>query len=183
MLGRLGRGRAARAWSPPWHAIENLLARAGRAGRRICCGRTGPATWAGSCRATARSTRGSTAGTARSRRWWPRSSPSSSGNSIRSASAAGSPRSTASAVGSAFVVQQVATRSRKLRLVIVDPKARGLGLGARLVEECMRFARSAGYAKITLWTQQHPDRGAHDLREARASRSSPRSRIAASAST
>jgi DNA-binding MarR family transcriptional regulator/GNAT superfamily N-acetyltransferase len=54
-------------------------------------------------------------------------------------------------VGSACVVDHD-DHTAKLRLVIVDPKARGLGIGKRLVEECMRFARDAGYRRMTLWT-------------------------------
>jgi DNA-binding MarR family transcriptional regulator/GNAT superfamily N-acetyltransferase len=55
-------------------------------------------------------------------------------------------------VGCVMLVKDDQRNVGRLRLLLVDPKARGLGLGRRLVDECIGFARTAGYKKITLWT-------------------------------
>jgi DNA-binding MarR family transcriptional regulator/GNAT superfamily N-acetyltransferase len=56
-------------------------------------------------------------------------------------------------MGCVFVVRnEKDPRTAQLRCLLVDPRARGLGLGRRLVEECLQFARSAGYGRMLLWT-------------------------------
>lgn len=54
-------------------------------------------------------------------------------------------------VGCVFVVPED-ERTARLRLLLVDPKARGHGIGGRLTDTCLDFARSAGYERIVLWT-------------------------------
>jgi GNAT superfamily N-acetyltransferase len=55
-------------------------------------------------------------------------------------------------VGSVFLMKSNDAQLAKLRLLYVDPSARGLGIGSRLVRKCIERARELGYSKLTLWT-------------------------------
>ena len=63
-------------------------------------------------------------------------------------------------VGSVFVVRKSKTIAQ-LRMLILTPAARGLGLGTRLTDECLAFARSKGYKKMVLWTNSCLDAARH----------------------
>jgi DNA-binding MarR family transcriptional regulator/GNAT superfamily N-acetyltransferase len=58
-------------------------------------------------------------------------------------------------IGTVMLVKDEQPGVARLRLLLVDPKARGLKLGTRLVDECIKFARKAGYRSMTLWTHEN----------------------------
>ena len=68
-------------------------------------------------------------------------------------------------VGAVFVAK-TSDEIAKLRLLHVEQEARGLGIGKRLVEECVRFARQVGYQRITLWTQSNLHAARHIYKQA-----------------
>ena len=68
-------------------------------------------------------------------------------------------------VGSIALTRSGEAGVAKLRLLLVEEKARGMGLGAHLVDTCHAFARNAGYTRMRLWTTNHQDDARHIYRD------------------
>jgi N-acetylglutamate synthase-like GNAT family acetyltransferase len=68
-------------------------------------------------------------------------------------------------VGSVFIVKNNKATA-KLRLLLIEPGARGSGLGKRLVQQCIDFAREKGYRRLVLWTQSNLAAARHIYRQA-----------------
>ncbi|HEY8363496.1 MAG TPA: GNAT family N-acetyltransferase [Tissierellaceae bacterium] len=68
-------------------------------------------------------------------------------------------------VGSAFIVGE-SDEVARLRLLLLEPKVRGIGLGTYLVQECISFAKSVGYKKLVLWTQNILEAARHIYKKA-----------------
>ena len=109
------------------------------------------ATWAGWCSGTGRCTRRSSAGTASFEALVARIVADYVDHRDPDAEAAWIAEVDGTPAGCVFCVRKNATTAQ-LRMLLVEPWARGLGIGSRLVEEVLRFARRAGYSGITLWT-------------------------------
>ena len=111
-----------------------------------------PAISASSRTARCSCTPGNTAGTGPSRGWSAKFSPNSSPISTTGRKTPGSPSEAGAIVGSVFLMKSDDPATGKLRLLYVEPSARGLEIGRELVDACLRRARELGYAKVTLWT-------------------------------
>ena len=112
-----------------------------------------PATLAGSYRATLLSMQNTMAGANLSKECARRSSPTSPKIAILERERCWIAERNEETVGCIFLVKETDDVAR-VRLLLVDPSAQGLGIGSALVDACIGFARHAGYRRITLWTHQ-----------------------------
>ena len=169
MLGRLKPADQARLIEA-MHTIETVLGgdRPKRPRRRagpIFCGSPCRAISAGSSNGMPRSTGRNTNGWRISRASAHRSLPTSSINTMRRRERCWIAEMDGENAGTIMVAKETDDVAR-LRLLLVEPTARGLGLGARLTGEAVSFARSAGYKTMTLWTHSVLTAARHIYRKA-----------------
>ena len=155
MLGTDERGRAGARHRRDGDRWSPCSRRATRGPSRSCCARTAPATWAGSRRRTARSTRRNTAGTSRSRRWSAKITAEFIENFDAKRERCWIAEMDGERVGSAFVVRKTDDDGEAASALSSIPRRAGWGSASAWSTSACALRKSAGYKSMTLWTQDY----------------------------